>query len=61
MFLLQAQQISAGDPQQQAIIGLDAAVSQRGKDPFTTSLQLENIHIESTLQPAVPQGLSDQG
>ena len=61
MLLLQAQQICAGDPQQQAILRLDAAVGQGRQDSLATSLQLENVHIEASLQPAVPQGLSDQG
>ena len=61
MVLLQTKQICAGDPQQQAILGFDATIGQWRKDSFPTSLKFENVHIKATLQPAVPECLSDQG
>ena len=60
MILLQPQQILSGDAQKQMITGLQATVGQRRQQPFTAALQLQDIHIETSLQAAVVQGAAHQ-
>ena len=58
--LLQAQQVLAGDPQQQVIASLQPSIRQGGEQAFSATLKFQHVHVEAPLQTAVVQRATDQ-